>query len=335
MKKLITLFSLISAHGGFAQLTQANHAPAAGDSYALYQCDSLNVTIGAGGAGQTWNYASIVTHSSTLTNYTGVSSSNASYPQANVSVGSGPSNVAYYNSSSTALNYYGGNIMVGTIAANLTYTTPLMKAVYPMSLNSSTGTAIAGSINITAPLPTSGTFSGTGYVIADATGTLILPGAPGTYNNVLRVVTNQVINFTTTIAPGTLTETRCDFYAPGIKQAVFSIVTSTAVTPIGTNTQVVVYRDSSVPTALPEGLFSPEQSLAYPNPAAERLYFNNTDAEATRLVLLSINGQSLREERLHSGLCTIDLAGLPKGLYLYRIENQSGQVLRCAKLIKE
>lgn len=335
MKKLFTLLSLISAPCGFAQLTQANHAPAAGDSYALYQCDSTNVSIGAGGSGLTWNYASIVTHSSTLANYTGVSSSNASYPQANVSVGSGPSNVAYYNSSATALNYYGGNIMVGTIAANLTYTTPLLKALYPMSLNSSTGTAIAGSINITAPLPTSGTFSGTGYVIADATGTLILPGVPGTYNNVLRVVTNQVINFTTTIAPGTLTETRADYYAPGIKQAVFSIITSTAVTPLGTNTQVMVYRDSSVPTALSEGFFAGDQITAYPNPAAEQLYINNAHPEATALVLLSLNGQCLRKEALHAGLCTIDLTDLPKGMYLYRIENQRGQLLRCEKLIKE
>ena len=339
MKKTFTLFSfLMFGAGAHAQLTQANTAPANGDTYTLYQCDSLNINPGGGGSGLTWNYASIVTHSSVQYAHTCSNTSSPSYPQANVVVNAGASNASYYKSSATSLDYYGGNLNVGTsVAATLTYTTPLMRTVYPMSLNSTTTTPIGGGISITVPLSTSGNFTGTGAVIADANGTLTLPG-PVVFNNVLRLMTNQAYSFTTSLMPTTpssVTELRWDWYAPGIKNAVFSIITTTAITPLGTNTQTLVFRDKNVGVGLTEpGDFSAAISL-YPNPANEVLYINDLSGKAEKVELSDMQGRLVLSAKTNSETTALDIELLSQGIYVCKVLDKKGTLLRSIKVAKE
>src|SRR5688572_16313074 len=135
MKKIyLSLFAAIFALNGFSQLTQANHAPAAGNMYEMYQVDSVLVP-GAGGAGMTWNYTN-TTHSSVVHSYSAATASNPLYAAATVSVGATGNNTFFYNSSASGLWYYGGNVNVGTqVAATRMYTAPAVYASYPMSLN--------------------------------------------------------------------------------------------------------------------------------------------------------------------------------------------------------
>jgi hypothetical protein len=86
MKKIyLSIITTLAAFSLSAQLTDANHSPVAGDMFSTYKCDST-VSPGASGAGALWNYATIVTYSNVVNNYTAAVNSNASYPQNAVAV---------------------------------------------------------------------------------------------------------------------------------------------------------------------------------------------------------------------------------------------------------
>src|SRR5690348_16441255 len=109
MKKIYLFLLATFSYSLSAQLTQANHAPANGDTYTMYRCDSVNTTPGASGAGVLWNFSSLTTFSNLARSYTAQATSNSTYAAANVAVASGNSDIEYLASSTTSLGYYGGN----------------------------------------------------------------------------------------------------------------------------------------------------------------------------------------------------------------------------------
>jgi hypothetical protein len=244
MKKIyLSIFTALAGLSLNAQtLTDANHSPAAGDNYSTYQCDSTAISAGAAGAGALWNFSTIITHSSAVSNYTAAANANASYPIPGVQVASVLSDMSFYKSTTNDLKYFGGNIVVGPVSASLIYTTAAVMAAYPMSLNTTSSSATGGSINVTAPLAQAGTFTGNSSTIADGTGTLAL--ASGTFNTVVRVVTSQTINFTTPLTSGTVTQKNYNYYNVGTKESLFSISNSTVVTSLSpsASTQTIVKR---------------------------------------------------------------------------------------------
>ncbi len=336
MKHLFTSFLFFAGlQIGNAQLTQANHAPANGDLYDTWQCDSTNISLGASGAGVTWNYSSIATRSSIVNSYSASTATNVVYPQANVFLSAGAAMNGYYKSSAASLEYYGGNVIVGNVAAGLTYTAPVISAVYPMSLNSTTTSVTGGSINITSPLPVTGTFTGTALVYVDASGTLNLPGAV-TYSDVLRVITSQTVDFVTIVGAGTLLQVNYEYFGGGIKAPVFSISTSTAITTLGTFNQTLVTRykaPANPPNAISETGADAFNYSVFPNPGMDIMVFSTDNTQASELVISDIAGKEMANFGLENGSYKMNLSTYTKGIYFYTIKSVEGKGLRTGKLL--
>lgn len=348
MKKnllIVTVFA--SSFSLNAQLTEANHAPVAGDTYQTWQCDS--VAPGGSGANTVWNFSAINTHSSVMLSHAAAASTNTTYAAATVSVGSTPTSVAsFFSSNTSSLSYYGGNISVGSgitaVVATLNYTAPAIQASYPMNLNSTGSAAISGSLSITSPLATSGTFTGSSNVIADGTGTVILPGANGTFTNVTRVVSSQIVNFTTSLSSGTLTQVVYQYYMAGTKAYILSISTATATTPFGSATQTLVLRNKNavgistgtVPTnttSINQADASPLINLSvFPNPATADVNFVTTHPDAAAVLIYDITGKLVENAGLNQGRLSLNISSYNKGLYIYTLVGNNGKKLKSGKL---
>lgn len=234
-KIYISFLSICVSLAMNAQLTQANHAPVPSYTYAMYHCDSVNTDAGFSGANVLWDYSAIETFTDLVTDFSAAAANNTVFPNAQVLLSSSQGMNYYYSSTATDLTLHGGNIAFSGAGANLQYTSVAVVAAYPMGLNTSTSSVTGGNISVTVaqiPVPLAGTFTGNSHVIADGSGTLILPGANATFTNALRVVTSQTLNATlagqipilgTIAATATITITNYDFYSIGTHHALFSM----------------------------------------------------------------------------------------------------------------
>ncbi len=300
-------------------------------TFGTYQCDSTGITAGGNGSGQSWNYASLTEHLSTLKTYSTLTSFNAAYNPADVSVGSGPNNTLYYRSATTKLNYYGGDLTIGAFVLNVKYANPAIFALYPMSLNSSTTSITSGSINATAPLALSGTFNGTCNVTADATGTLTLPSK--TFTNVIRVVTSQTIS--STLAGGaTVNLLVYDYYSPdNTKAPLFSINTSTISSLLGgtsIQTLVNVMQNYNVVGVNETQKLNIELSV-FPNPATTIINFSTASLEATKIIAFDMTGKIVATEAFEMGKSKINTSNLSSGVYMYQVMDKNNQTLTTGK----
>jgi hypothetical protein len=335
MKKIyLSIFTALAGLSLNAQtLTDANHSPAAGDNYSTYQCDSTAISAGAAGAGALWNFSTIITHSSAVSNYTAAANANASYPIPGVQVASVLSDMSFYKSTTNDLKYFGGNIVVGPVSASLIYTTAAVMAAYPMSLNTTSSSATGGSINVTAPLAQAGTFTGNSSTIADGTGTLAL--ASGTFNTVVRVVTSQTINFTTPLTSGTVTQKNYNYYNVGTKESLFSISNSTVVTSLSpsASTQTIVKRiKPATPLAVIENANLSNEFSVFPNPSSSTVNFVTENVEAKQIVVFDVTGKLVEKQNLTDGKLKLDVSNYTTGLYMYSVIGNANQTLKSGKI---
>jgi hypothetical protein len=343
MKKIyLSFLSVLTIATLNAQLTQSNHAPASGDTWETYQCDSTAINPGTAGTGKVWNFASIATRSSVVVNYaTTAISGNTAYPAANVSVTASNNNSNVYNSSSTKLDYYGGKIALSGITADLKYSVPALYAFYPMTMSTPSTAATGGTIISSSPVAANGTFSGSSTVIADASGTVILPGTTGTFTNVTRVKLDQVINFSVTTpfpATGTITQMNYDFYQASIKAPIFSISVYTVNVPgFPTSTQTLVTRNKNAvgtTTSTTVGLIENEvvNISVYPNPAGNFVNISLENKMDAAISIYDITGKLVQGNTLAEMKNRVDLSSFNNGLYLYTIKDADNRTLKTGKL---
>ena len=329
MRKIYSFIAaLVSVCTMQAQLTQANHAPTAGDTYQMYQCDSLNINPGANGANANWNFASINTRSSVVQNYSATTSANISFPNASVTVSSGSNNVGFYSSDANKLSYYGGTVTVGGTLVAMAYTSAAIQAVYPMSLNTSTTNLIGGSLSA---LGLPATFTGTSSVILDGTGTLTLPGTNATFNSASRVVNSQTINFNAGFVTGVVTEVNFDYYVSGIKAPAFSIITSTLNASIGgVTTQTVVYRNKNATVTNTTTVGMKENKgvealvSVYPNPCNAALNFKSSQLNNATVQILDLTGKVVDQINVQGDKLNLSTQNYANGLYFYKIQSAEG-----------
>jgi hypothetical protein len=332
MKKIyLSIFTALAGLSLNAQtLTNANHSPAAGDVFSTWQCDSTGITAGASGPGATWNFGTIITHTSVVKNYSAITNTNTSYPTSGVKVSSSPTNESYYTSAVASLNYWGGNITVSTTAASLIYTTPAVIAAYPMSITTTSSSTTAGSITV---LSLPGTFTGNSNTLADGTGTLIL--ASGTYSNVIRVVTTQTINFNLGFVTGTVTQKNWDYYnVSSPKEALFTISTSTlasSVSPTSTQT-IVTRRNPAIATGLNTNSFAQTNFAVFPNPSNTTVNFATENTEAKQVAVYDVTGKLVAKQNLTEGKLTLDVSSYTTGLYMYSVIGNANQTLKSGKI---
>lgn len=298
-----------------AQFTQINHAPANGETFEMYQCDSTGITAGASGTNTTWNYGVLNKHNSLLQSYTVATVNSMQYPLANVAAAASASNMSYYRSKPDTLYYYGGNIAVGAIAANLTYSSPALYAKYPMSYGAQINSTTGGSIVASQPFPANGAFSGFANVNVDGSGTLTLPGNK-VFNSTTRVVTSQTINFNL-LVPGSVIQRSYDFYAVGTKAPLLSVVASTLNTQLGgTSTQTLVFLNKG---SLITGNFDLSGSAidVYPNPAQTIITVKSS--QNAQLRILDLNGRCVSEFEMNTGSTMLEVANSKPGIYTLHI----------------
>ncbi|MCC6369391.1 MAG: T9SS type A sorting domain-containing protein [Bacteroidia bacterium] len=342
MKKILLFVSaLTSAFAANAQLTQSNNAPAAGEIYTMYRCDSVSTVPGAAGANANWNFSSLATFTNLARNYSVSAVSTTTYPAANVGVASGINDASYLASSSASLAYYGGNIAAGAIVGNITYTSAAVNAIYPMNLNTSTTSVIGGSLFISA-LSLNGTFTGSSSVVADGTGTITLPGAV-TFTNTMRVVTNQTIFVAASLANATITQVNYNYYVIGIKAPVLTISTSTAVVASllgpSTTTQTAVSRLKNPTLTNPStgidnnGSNAESLSLSvFPNPSSSTINFSTTTRVSGSVCVYDLTGKLVEKTNFTEGKARVDVSSFQKGLYIYCIIAEDGKKLKSGKI---
>lgn len=325
MKKLyFTLLSTIISVGisNAQTLTQANHAPVVGDNYATRQVDSSGIGPGASGAGAVWTFTNLAIRTATTTYTVGTvasTGSTSSYPSASVAVSG--NNVSFYSSTSADLKYWGGTIKIATNDITLQYSTPAIYAKYPMSLSTSSNSAISGSLTT---IIGSGTFTGNCNVIADGTGTLALPAA--TYSNCIRVTTTQTINFVIPafVPDGKVLQTTYDYYSSGTKYPLFSINTSsfsaTVLSMPQSATQTLVTIATTPQTSIKENQKEVAGLKLFPNPAKNTLSvsFTNDNAELASVEIVNTLGQLVKKDNLGNvkGQHNIDLKNIQPGMYI-------------------
>lgn len=332
MKKTLLSFATILNFGLIAQtLTQANHAPASGDAFKRFQCDSTNVTPGASGAGQNWNFSSLMIHSSISSTYVASTNSNAAYNPCDVVVKElKNADNAYFKSTVNDLKTYGGNFLLGTFGVSLTYTTPAILAVYPMNLNSANSGAISGSISVNSSF--NGTFVGSASFVADATGTLSLPAK--TFTDVIKVTTSQLINATLSVGTITVTQLNYNYYSIGTsKSPILTISTSTlgsSLAATSSQTFVTVLKDYAT-VGVNELSKNAIELIVFPNPATSALNFNTTSEEAYILNIYDLTGKLILTELFEKGKVKTTVSALANGNYFYTVSDKRFQSLTSGK----
>ncbi|MCC6180594.1 MAG: T9SS type A sorting domain-containing protein [Bacteroidia bacterium] len=330
MKKILLSLLSFSALTVSAQLTQSNHAFVAGDTYSTVPCNTVGISPGAGGAGATWNYS--VTPSTTVTtNYAASTSTNTAYNPANIFVTAGSNNSSYYLASSTELKYFGGDMVINTFNLNFIYSSPAYYAVYPMSLNTTTTVATSGSVTATAPLAGSGTFSGSCTVLADGTGTLVLPSK--TFTDIIRVKTNQDIVATISSITATVNTEVYDYYSPSASKApILTINTSTINSIMGSSTQTFVTAISNYSVVgVNENQKSTIELSVYPNPSSTVVNFETQSQEAYSILAFDVTGRMISNAKFELGKAQLNLDNIAKGVYIYQVVNKQNETLKTGK----
>jgi hypothetical protein len=70
----------------------------------------------------------------------------------------------------------------------------------------------------------------------------------------------------------------------------------------------------------------------YPNPATNKVNFAIPNAEGT-LTITSVTGQTVVSKAIESNLETVSIHNLNNGVYIYRIENSAGELIKTSKLV--
>lgn len=331
MKKIIlSIFTFIGLVTTAQTLTYNNHAPAWGNiPFQTVQCDSTGIAIGSSGAGAVWSYTPTNLHSLKTYTTSNTMPGNANYPSANVSVYSSTTDVAYHNTNTNSYNYYGGNLVINSFALNVNYSSPALYAAYPMSLNSSTTSATSGTVNLTSPFAVTQSFTGNCSVLADATGTLTLPGK--TFDDIIRVVTSQTL---VAGAAATVYLVNYDFYSPSASKApIYSIQTSTinaAFQPSSTQTITTVLSNWAV-VGLKETQNSKIELSVFPNPATTFVNFSTSSLEATKVIAFDMTGKIVATEVMEMGKTKMNTANLASGVYMYQVTDKNNQTLTTGK----
>lgn len=71
----------------------------------------------------------------------------------------------------------------------------------------------------------------------------------------------------------------------------------------------------------------------WPNPSNGPVYINNTSAQAAIFSLYDITGRKVDEGKLAKGTTTMNLTGMPAGIYIYSIQDEESTVIKTGKIV--
>jgi len=332
MKKLLPLFILFafSSRSQTFTLTQAANEPAIGDTSRTYLIDTTaqgNINASTGGPNITWNLTALNAMGGAATTAwldpTSVPSATA-YSGCTI-VSKQGSLYSYYkavSSPSTQLEFMG----VTSSSLNMNLSNTAIYQRYPFAFTYYVTDTYSG--NFTFSL--SGTASGGGTVVADGTGTLILPS--GTYNDVLKIRSSQSTTLTAFPISGTIKQTVYSFYHASQKYPLLSVNYQTITVAGSPTVTAIVNGNANNFTVGLKELKADEISLIlYPNPATQAL--NIQIQSPVQPVSMKILDQVGRE--IYSGefSAKTDISKWSAGMYYVEIRTDKGMATR--KFIKQ
>lgn len=336
MRKLLLLFSIVYSISAGAQslvMTKAAFEPVVGDTNKAYVVDTsyytLGLNVGLTGANTLWTYNNLLASGNIITSaYVDPSAVPAStnYAGCTIVQKSGALNTFYKSVSSPSTQTEFQGINSSSITMNFSNTAVNMR--YPFTF----GNVITDNFGGAFTFSLSGTASGNATVIADGSGTLVLPNG-GVYNNVLRVKSIQNTNFSALIIGGTMKQTTYAWYDASQKFPILSInYQSISISGSGspTITAQVLGNKNNFVIGINEQQVDPASVLIYPNPTSEEINIHSTSFQVLSIRLINSIGQEVMYVENADRLATSKLA---KGVYLAELKTNKGIVRK--KLIKE
>ena len=306
-------------------LTAASNNLQIGDQFVVHQVtiNASDFAIGAAGsgAGSTWFFAPIVSSATVpgevLSRSAGPNP--GSVPAANMVVKIG-NEYAYYENNGTNLKEHG--VYEATQNYSLENTNPAEKLRFPFTFNNTFTDNYAGSANLGGTIvPRIGIVT----VTADAYGTLVTPS--GTYQNVLRIKTEEVSNPATIYSENSITY---DWFQAGIHFPVFRM--TRRITMLGT-VHTCFYLGN--PLGTKEDLAAQVNLQVFPNPATSvaTVQFKNPGSEAIKLTLHNVLGQKISEVPYQKSAAAeqsveIKVSDYPKGVYLLKLQAGSNAIMK-------
>ena len=80
-----------------------------------------------------------------------------------------------------------------------------------------------------------------------------------------------------------------------------------------------------------------DEIYIYPNPSQKSIIIENDSKNAYELysAIFDMQGKNVQEQKLSQGKTTIDISGFPEGMYIVKIINEEGEVVKTNKIVKE
>ena len=340
MKKIlcsILLLAGISA-GSFAQdsLTATGLNPIIGQVFISNTCDTTAVTEGAAGAAVTWNFSGL-----TVTSLdTGIAVACSATPNCAMFPGT---TIAIKSNTGTTVNYaiatstaYSQNGYYNSASQYATFSDPMDQLHYPMNYLDSFVDTYAGIINYTSVIPITAHENGTVRVKYDAFGTLTLPDT--TYYNAMRTHSYQLfIDSASVFGIDTVASfvlNTYSWYVKGIHSAVLTILTTDQVGG-GIHNKVVTFgKRYTGPLAIANINAATAALNVYPNPATGivNISIDGTATGNEKITLTDLFGRQVAAIANTQQNTSFDASGLPKGVYLVRMQSGTQVVTRKLEL---
>lgn len=207
---------------------------------------------------------------------------------------------------------------------------------FPLSFGQNSSDAVAGTNTINVDGNTFVTQrTGTTTTEVDAYGILHTP--MGTFENTLRVKRTEDLSDDFSGISTTQEITRYDWVSPNHKYILLhmeEIIIRDFLGNEQSRSTQTYYSEPAIINSTNDGPSTTAQALrVYPNPTAERLYFNlpaTEQAKKLRLYVFSNNGQIIQQGPITSETPSLQVTHLPKGQYWLEVRSTTGTIYRAA-----
>ncbi len=334
MKKILLLSLLYSAGVGIAQTIGVNDTLTATNVINYYAVDTSTTNLDAvNGAGVTWDYSTVLMADNSgavkdTVVYIADSPNQSDFPNAQYHelFSEGPQ--TFFSNVGNDVIIHGFKFTSGANDYLIKYNNNDMIGLQlPMALNDNVNDNISGE----AVVPSIGTvpLTGTTTVLADGTGTLMLPGS--TYTDVIRVKTvesssgtvlGQTIIFTRTSYAYYTQSTPTNFpvFIHGEINADLSLAGNI-------NLKTIWSTEDSGFHLSNETVSKPLELKLYPNPADKNVFVTTTETNGTIEIFNTI-GKIVYSDRITSPKQNINIEDLNAGIYFVQIKSQGSTLTK-------
>ena len=331
----INLFLLLMTSGLISAqttITKAFNDPVTGET-ANYLSVTGTPDNSATGSGVTFNNASLVLGSASLTSYSVPTSTEiTTFPNSTLKM-AGSGNTVYYKQSASKLEITG--LVTGGATLNLSANNGTFIS-YPAAFGYAETDQAQGTFSSTAA---SGLCKGTINLSADASGTLILGSL--TYTNVLRIKSVQNFNLyspndTTFFFPiGSIVNTSYSYYNSTYKFPLFTTIQTVVNIPLaGINNQTTDAAQAlnTLNLATKDQVYQKDKLKVYPNPAQEFIELKGQTNSYTTAKIYTLDGRLVKTSEIKSG--KVQVSDLPSASYFIEVSGKDNKKPEAAKFIK-